>query len=102
MSAHLAGLGPLLPILLSACVADEPRVSCVEQVCAHVPDCAPLTTQGWDWRTEAACLDTFDCGADADACLAAIDALQCLPESPTLDDVEAHTRAMVPVREACR
>lgn len=90
----------LLTVLLTACV-DTPRASCVDQVCAHVPDCAPLTTQGWDWRSESACLASFDCGATPAACLAAIDALPCLPESPTLDDVEAHTRAMVPVREAC-
>lgn len=92
----------LFTIALAACVADEPRASYKSQVCAHVPDCAPLTTQGWDWRTESACLDTFDCGATADACLAALDALPCLPAEPTLDDVEAHTHDMVSVREACR
>lgn len=90
----------LLGMLLGAC-ADAPERSCEEQACDHVVDCSPLTTAGWDWRTSEACLATFACGPEGDACLDAIAALPCLSSPPTWDEIEANTRALVAVREAC-
>lgn len=87
-------------VLVGACTDDLER-SCEEQVCDHVVDCSPLTTAGWDWRSSDACIGTFACGPEGDACLAAIAALPCLSSPPTWEEIEANTRALVAVREAC-
>lgn len=83
-----------------ACV-EPPAPTCEERVCAHVPACSPATTGGWDFRTEAACLASFECGATPRACLAAVRDLPCLSDPPTWPELEASTRAFVRVREAC-
>lgn len=88
-------------------VKPPPSPSCREVVCTHVPECAPVQTGGVDLTSQAACLDGSaqwrampEC-YDAAACLAALDALPCLPESPTWDDIDATARAMAVVRDAC-
>lgn len=97
----------LLSLFLVACL-DAPSVptppveSCEAEVCEYVSECAPLTTGAWDWRSESACLDTFECGTRPEACWKAVVALPCLPENPRWEDIEEHTRAMVVVRENCR
>lgn len=93
----------LLSTLLVACLdPTETSPSCEAVVCAHVP-CAPFTTGTWDMRSEAACLDTFACGARPDACEAAMLDLPCWDKGgPSWDDLDAHTRALEVAREACR
>lgn len=96
-----------LLLLLPACLDDsepgavEPPPTCEQQVCAYVPDCSPLTAGEWDWRSEAACLDTFDCGPTPDRCLDAVMELPCLSTPPTWEELEANTRAMKLTRERC-
>lgn len=93
----------LVVLLLVAC-GDAPRraeATCEERVCELVPTCSPLTTGTWDWRSETACLESFACGATPAECLLAVEQLPCLSQPPTWDELEAHTRAMVLVREAC-
>lgn len=85
---------------LASC-ADAPSASCEEQACEYVSQCSKLTTSHWDWRTEDACLSTFSCGVYPDICLDAILSLPCLGPSPTLDEIEDHTWAMVYVRHNC-
>jgi|GEM_PF-7119809 len=95
-----------LVLCLGGCV-DAPLVgtvvkqSCEQAVCAYAPDCSPLTTGGWDWRSEAACLGSFECGAEPEACERAVFALPCLSAPPTWPEIEANTRALLPVRAHC-
>lgn len=86
-------------VLLVACV--DPVATCEERVCSIVPRCSPVTTAGWDLRSEEACLETFACGATPSACLEAVRALPCLSSPPSWTEIEASTRAFVRVREAC-
>lgn len=92
-----------LTVLLTGCLDDTAgdALDCEQLVCAHVPYCSPLTTGGWEMTSEAACLDTFACGATPDACLDAMLALPCLSEPPTWDELEANTRALKLAREVC-
>ena len=88
-----------IALSLVACI-DEPP-SCEAMVCELVPACSPLTTGAWDWRSESACLRTFECGADVGACLDAVEALPCLSSPPTWAEIEASTWALDAVRDAC-
>lgn len=88
-------------LCLPACLDAAPATTCEEEVCAYAPACGELTTGEWDWRSEQACLDTFACGQDPDACLEAVMALPCLSSPPTEEEVLAHTRSMKLVKDAC-
>lgn len=92
----------LAALLLTGCLDDHRGLTCEQQVCSYAPECGALTTGDWDWRSESACLDTFACGQDQDACLDAVLELPCLSSPPTDAELLAHTRAMKLVREACR
>ena len=89
-------------LALTGCLDQHPATTCEQEVCSYAPACGALTTGEWDWRSEAACLDTFACGSDEDACLTAVLELPCLSNPPTEAEVLAHTRAMKLVRDACR
>ena len=93
----------LICLALTGCLNESTTgLTCEQEVCAHAPACGALTTGGWDWRSEEACLDTFACGADEVACLDAVLALPCLSDPPTDAELLEHTRSMKLVREACR
>lgn len=85
----------LAALLLTGCLDNHRGLTCEQQVCSYA-----LTTGDWDWRSESACLDTFACGQDHDACLDAVLELPCLSDPPTDAELLAHTRAMKAVREA--
>lgn len=92
----------VMPLLGCLDPSATTKADCEAVVCAHVPECSPLTTGTWDLRTESACLDTFRCGDTPDACLDAVLALPCLGEPETWKEIEANTRALERVREWCR
>lgn len=93
----------VLALALAGCLDSEPGsvATCEAIACAHVPECSPLTAGAWDWRSEEACLASFACGDRPERCLEEIEALPCLSEPPTDDELNASTRAMKAVREAC-
>lgn len=102
---HVVGMGQTLTLcgLLLACLDDTPRdgLTCEQQVCSYAPACSALTTGEWDWRSETACLATFDCGPEPGRCLDAVLELPCLSTPPTEEEVLANTRALKLVRERC-
>lgn len=96
----------LVPLFFVACLdvssAPPPTPLCEAEVCEYVSECSRLTTAGWDWRSEGACMDTFTCGEMPEACWEAVMALPCLAKNPRQDEIENHTRAMLVVRKYCR
>lgn len=97
----------LVPLFFIACLdetsAPPPApLTCEQEVCEYVSECSPLTTGGWDWRNQGACMDTFECGERPGACWKAVMNLPCMPKNPRWDQIEKHTRAMVYVRDNCQ
>lgn len=94
--------GIVITLALGACIDQAPREMCEQTACAYVPLCSPLTTGAWDWRSEAACLASFACGADDEACLGALEEMPCLSSLPTDAEINANLRALKLAKLACR
>ena len=76
-------------------------VSCEAQACEVIAACTPTITEGIDFTTTSSCLDAGWTCADADACLAAVEALPCLSQPPTEDELVAATLAFRAVKRDC-
>lgn len=107
MSASL----PLLCCMALACDSEaaaqappNPALQCVVDICAVLSERAPIIPNhrlnwGWDWRTNAACLDTMTCGGREGACRAAV---QAVPQLGPGSEPEASDAAIYRVWHACR